>query len=432
MHYQNLFTVRKIAYICVLVSLLLTPFLSERASAQVSVLETFIDFRVNSSKVEPGFNDNANRLRLITDSLRHIADNGSVQISHVIFCGMASPEGSYEINKRLARERMQAVEKIVRGLVELPDSCVSYNADYIPWSHLAQMVNDSDISHKQEILSIIKGKSQIVDYHSGQKIDSRILKLKELDNGRVWQQMIQRFFAPMRNASVVITTIREPEPQELIADPVEKIDLEFNDTIDVELPAIDSPSDTVEVYEPDPIRYWNRRLYIKTNALGWALAITNVAGEVDLCRHLSFNLPIYYSAWNYFSSTVKFRTFTLQPELRYWFSEDNDGWFAGAHFGLGYYNIATGGEYRTQDHNGSSPALGGGVAIGYRLPISADQRWKIEFSAGAGVYRLHHDKFRNQPNGLLVYTEKKTHFGLDQLSVSIAYSFDLNRIRLSK
>lgn len=173
-----------------------------------------------------------------------------------------------------------------------------------------------------------------------------------------------------------------------------------------------------------------RKLYVKTNALGLGLAIANAAVEIDLCKHWSLNLPVYYSAWDYFTETIKFRTLAVQPEIRYWFSEKNpvnDGWYLGAHFGLAYYNIATDGEYRTQDHDGTSPALGGGLAVGYRMPISKNNRWKMEFSIGAGAYKLHHDKFRNYHNGLLVNTEKKTYIGIDQASVSFSYTFDLKR-----
>lgn len=172
---------------------------------------------------------------------------------------------------------------------------------------------------------------------------------------------------------------------------------------------------------------WQRRFYVKTNAIGWAMAVTNIAAEVDLAEHWSVTLPLYWSSWNYFKSTVKFRTVTLQPEARYWFSEYNDKWFAGAHLGLGWYNYATGGEYRTQDHGGHSPAIGFGLSGGYRLPISRDKRWKAEFSLGVGVYSRHYDKFRNQPNGLLVRTEKKAWFGIGQAAASVAYTIDLNK-----
>lgn len=172
------------------------------------------------------------------------------------------------------------------------------------------------------------------------------------------------------------------------------------------------------------------RLHLKTNALGWGLAIANVAVEVDLARHWSFTLPLYYSAWDYFKSTIKFRTFAVQPELRYWLSGSNDGLFAGAHFGLAYYNLAVDGDYRYQDHNDDTPAIGGGVAVGYRMPVCKGSRWRVEFSAGAGVYPLHYDKFRNTPrtkDGLMVGSEKKTYWGIDQLAVSFSYTFDLSK-----
>ncbi len=166
---------------------------------------------------------------------------------------------------------------------------------------------------------------------------------------------------------------------------------------------------------------------VKTNVPGLGMGIANVAIETDLCRHLSLCLPAYYSAWNHFTPTVKFRMLAIQPEIRYWFAEENDGWFAGAHFGMGYYNVATGGEYRIQDHDGNSPALGGGLAAGYRLPISRNGRLKMEFSLGAGAYSLHYDKFRNCKNGLMVATEKRTYIGLDQASVSLCYSIGMKR-----
>ena len=172
---------------------------------------------------------------------------------------------------------------------------------------------------------------------------------------------------------------------------------------------------------------WPRRVLVKTNAPAWGMLISNVAAEIDLDPHWSLNLPVYYSALNYFTSTIKFRTFSLQPEVRYWFSEENEGWFVGAHLGMAYFNFATDGAYRTQDHKGHSPAFGGGIAGGYRMPLSANKRWKIEFSLGAGVYSLYYDRFRNRHNGLLVDTKRKAYLGIDQVPISFVYTFYLKK-----
>jgi hypothetical protein len=190
--------------------------------------------------------------------------------------------------------------------------------------------------------------------------------------------------------------------------------------------------DTLAIIKPAVLteKEWTRKLLLKTNAIGLGMAIANVAAEIDIAKHWSFTLPIYYSAWNYFKSTIKFRNLAIQPEVRYWLSEQNDGFFTGIHFEMAYYNFAFDGEYRYQDHDGETPAIGGGVSIGYRLPISENNRWRVEFSVGAGVYPLHYDVFRNTPNtkdGLMTDSYKKTYWGIDQAAVTFSYMFNLNK-----
>ena len=160
------------------------------------------------------------------------------------------------------------------------------------------------------------------------------------------------------------------------------------------------------------------------------LRFSNVGAEIDFAKHWSFTLPIYYSAWNYIKPTIKFRTFSIYPEVRYWLSPNNDGLFLDVHLGLAYYNFAFDGDYRFQDHNGEKPAIGGGLSIGYMLPISDNNRWRIEFSLGAGVYAVHYDKFFNTPNtkeGLMIDSGKMTYWGIDQAAISFVYTFNLKK-----
>ncbi len=402
--------------------------------SQENRTEVCVDFRVNLMQIEQGYRDNKTRLHELVTLLQQLREDTTLNIVRVEFCGAASPEGSYEWNRHLAGGRLKALEKLVRSKVQIPDSIISYDDGYIPWSHLVSQISESDISHKQEILSIIEGPAEIVDYHSGRKIDSRILELQKLDGGRLWKQMLRRYFAPMRNACVAITTTRK-EPivtapaiwpaqiPELALDELD-VPLPVPPLADITLPIV---ADTLPM-SVQPAKPWQPKLYVKTNALGLGLAIANAGVEVDMGRHWSFNLPVYYSAWDYFSPTVKFRTFALQPEVRYWFSERylcNDGWFAGAHIGFAYYNLATNSDFRRQDHKGTTPTLGGGLAVGYRMPISANKRWKMEFSVGAGVYPLKFDLFHNYPNGLLWSTKSMTYVGFDQATLSFSYTFNL-------
>ena len=388
-------------------------------------IEVCVDFRVNKTNLDSSFSDNAIRVQEIISFLQEMRQDSTVRIVEVSFCGAASPEGSYQLNRKLAQGRLSSLEKLVRQEVEIPDSVITRNDSYIPWDILKSLVKDSELTHKEEVLAILEEESRLVDYHHpNTHIDNRIVKIKQLDEGRVWQQINRQFFSSMRNACTVIVTYRDElqtEP-EVISQPVEP-----------EVKTESEPAPVV-VPEPEPVpeiitgtEGWNRQLHVKTNAIGLAMAIANAGVEVDLAPHWSFTLPVYYSAWDYFKSTIKFRTFAVQPEFRYWFSENNHKFFIGAHFGYAQYNIAVDGNYRYQDHDGKSPALGGGVSVGYRMPISKNDKWHIEFTLGAGAYRLHYDRFYNVNNGKLMDTHKKTYCGVDNAAVNISYRFNLNK-----
>ena len=393
--------------------------------AQEKRTEICVDFRVNSTVIDSAYSDNAVRMREIIDFLEAIRRDSTINIVEVSFCGAASPEGSDQLNRRLAQGRLTALERLVRKEVDIPDSLITHNDSYIPWDYLKSQIEDSELLHKDEVIAILEEEARLVDYHyPNLHIDNRIVKLKNLDNGKVWQQMNKLFFGRMRNACAVFVTYKKelPPVQEPVIVP---------DTVVVE-PPVEIVRDTTSVVDniiPE-VEEWSRKLHLKTNAIGLGMAIANVAAEVDLAKHWSFTLPVYYSAWDYFKSTIKFRTFAVQPEFRYWLSEENDGFFAGAHFGLAYYNFAFDGDYRYQDHNRETPTIGCGVSIGYRLPISKNNRWRVEFSLGAGVYSNHYDKFHNTPrtkDGLMIESIKKTYWGIDQATVSFSYSFDLKK-----
>ena len=389
-------------------------------------MEICVDFRVNKTNLDSSFSDNAIRVQEIISFLQEMRQDSTVRIVEVSFCGAASPEGSYQLNRQLAQGRLSSLEKLVRQEVEIPDSVITRNDSYIPWDILKSLVQDSELTHKEEVLAILEEESRLVDYHHpNTHIDNRIVKIKQLDEGRVWQQINRQFFSSMRNACTVIVTYRDElqtEP-EVISQPVEP-----------EVKTESEPAPVV-VPEPEPVpeiitgtEGWNRQLHVKTNAIGLAMAIANAGVEVDLAPHWSFTLPVYYSAWDYFKSTIKFRTFAVQPEFRYWFHPENDGWFLGAHFGLAYFNFAFDGEYRYQDHNRETPSMGGGVAVGYRTHLSKNKRWKLEFAMGGGVYSVDYDKFHNTKvtkDGLMIASSvKNTYWGIDQAAISIAYAFD--------
>ncbi len=417
---------KKAKYLSIMILALLW---ASAAYSQDHSTEMRVYFRLNSTEIDSTYMDNAAHLHEIATTLRGISQDSTANITNVSLCGAASPDGTYEINRKMAQNRLSALEKFVRQQVDLPDSVITREDSYILWDKLKSQIEQSGLEGKEEAIEIIEEEPQLVAYSKWSRIDNRIVKLQKIGGGKFWQEIKEHNFDSLRNACAVVITYKKEVPviPEPVEEPVEEV--------------VEEPVEAVEEVAEEPVeaaeepasdeKEWHRHLDIKTNAIGWGLAIANLGVEIDLGRHWSFTLPIYFSSWDYFKSDIKFNTFAIQPEVRYWFSvkdQCNNGWFAGAHFGMAYYNLAAGGDYRYQDCSRETPALGGGLALGYRMPIGKKNHWRVEFTLGGGCYKLEYDKFYNVKNGLLVESGiEKTYWGLDMAAINFSYSFDLNK-----
>ena len=396
-------------------------------------------------KIDTLYNDNSQVIKELKEYISTLSQDTTIIISDLSLSAFASPDGTKTINTRMVRGRLNAIENLVLNNIDIPDSIITRNEQHLSWRDLELMIQESNLYRKGDVLTII---DEILDLESKKTPYNRsVLKLKALENGNIWEEIDHRFFNKMRSASVIFSTKEKEivnqesvqkdstivaivEKELAIEDapvvPVVPVKIEEEMIIDTNISLMTSKPEIVPMTE-DEIGDWHQGLYLKTNVLGLGLAMANTAVEIDLMQHLSLTLPIYYSAWNYFKQTIKFRTFAVQPEFRYWLSEENDGFFGGVHFGLAQYNIAVDGNYRYQDHDTKTPSLGGGISLGYRMPISKNNKWSIEFMIGGGVYGLHYDTFYNVEDGKYIDTNKKTYCGIDNAAINITYKFDLNR-----
>lgn len=371
---------------------------------------------INIAELDSSFVDNSERIMDIREFLTDIKNDSLTNITRVDFRGTASPDGTYDFNVWLSENRLRTFKELVNSYVTIPDSLIFAQSSAIPWDEFRQKVAESDIDHKEEVLLIIDEGPKLVPFWGNRRIDHRLLKLKKMYGGKVWDVLKKPILFDLRYGDAVFyyTT--------LLPVPFMSIDTYVPVAVNDLLPLPSAPR----------FETWLPNIYLKTNLIGWVMGSVNLAAEFDLGPHWSFNFPIYYCAWDYFKSTIKFRNFTVQPEFRYWPNAKgyNHGFFIGAHFGMMAYNFAVNGSTRYQDYRGKHPALGGGLAVGFRKAISKNQRWFIEFSAGAGAYHLNYSKFYNTPDvkdGAWYERKTKTFIGLDQLTLSIAYRFPLTK-----
>ncbi len=386
-----------------------------------SSIEIF--FRNNSSEYDPRYRGNARNISKFVEQTNALSESLTKGRVKVTFSASASPDGDRDHNDELSTLRLQSAMSALLSAGINSDFFNSVNASQtfsgaVPLSYLAPLVEKTsgNKSVKYGILSILEDTTL--------SEDEKLRALKAADRGRYWQWLKDNCFPVMRSFRALVRVVEEEDiPIEVPASMPRTVSARtlFPSQL---APATSRPP--IEDEDDESDAECQRKLTLKTNALGWSMLVANLGAEVDVTKNVSVHIPVYYSALDYFTSTVKFRTIALQPEVR-WNFTNPEGLFVGAHFMMAYFNFAVGGDYRIQDHDGNTPMLGGGLTVGYKLHFKNDPRWGVEFSAGVGAYRFSYDKFVNEANGPYVGTNSKVYFGPDNLSVSFFYEFDLGR-----
>lgn len=380
-----------------------------------------IYYRVGSSRYEPSFRSNEERVSRFVREYDGLAGTLGDRTPVTVFSASASPEGGAAWNDYLSRKRFLSSRRalVSAGLapeVFAPANLIPGMVGVFPEDEFVDRVHSSSLEEpmKSWVLTVLADSS--VTY--AEKIQTLIGK----DGGRCWKTLSAECIPPMRSFTAM-TGFAERDD---ISGAASFLKLRaLPDAGAIPLSVSDSlPGQSVRGAEVSMLH----KIAIKTNVLGLGLLMASLGVEFGLSRHLSIHIPVYYSGIDYFSDRVKFRTLALQPELRWNFSKV-DGLFVGAHATAAFFNIAVGGDYRYQDRTGDTPLAGGGLSLGYKLRFKDDPHWGVEFVIGAGAYRISYDRFVNEKNGPYVDTTDRTYIGPDNAAISVFYEFDLGRGR---
>ena len=375
-------------------------------------IDIVIDFPINSHQIERDFSDNARQLARL-DSLLGSGRDTTVSIDTVWVRAYASPDGRLDSNRRLSLRRMVSMRDYLVDTLGLDSEKIYGMESAVPWETFRGMIAERPFEGSDKVLEIIsEGNDDNITDNT-----RRMNRLKRLEGGKVWSILSRDYFPELRSAcTLVVCTSHPVAAPPAIEEPAEATSTEHM-AAPTEEEVVEEPT------EPEPRCYggW----HLRTSALGWASAVANISGEYDFSCHWSVGLSADYSGWNYGKETRKYRVLKLRPEVRCYPMSGHRGFFVEAHAAMMYYNVALPSwEYRIQDRGGRRPALGGGVGVGYRLPLGRGGRWSVEAAVGAGAYHLDYDRFENRANGLLVDSHKRFFFGIDNVALSIVYTIN--------
>lgn len=384
-----------------------------------------IDFPINSAGINADYSGNAASLKELHWLIDETVNDTAITLDTITVSGYASPDGSLAKNKELSLRRAFSIINYLEKECGVNDSVIVLGENIVPWDKFRDMLSSSDYPWRNEALQILS----VGNDDSAADNTRRMNRLKKLASGKAWSELKNEVLPLLRRA-IVVTVITNDAPATVPADDAadaglqqdgaELHDAETANNVAADTVANEGIADDAE-NEPTPCaKGWQ----LSTNALEWGLLISNIQGEWDFACNWSLNMSVHYSAVNYFTSTRKFRTFILRPELRYWFGSNHRGLFIDGHVQMAAYNFALSHwKYRIQDVDGKHPALGGGLGIGYRLPLGKSGRWALEAAIGAGVYHLKYNRFENRHNGQLVDTRSRTWCGIDNVAISLVYNF---------
>lgn len=404
------------------------------SSGQESRKEIRVGFPAGGSTLDETYGDNALRLSEVVSFLKNVQDDDTLELTRVSFCGSASPEGSFAVNRRLAEERLASLERYVRKRVFLPDSIVSAREGFIAWEYLAGLVGKSDMPHKEEALDVLRNVPEFTYNNKGMLVDSRKKRLMELQYGRTWNYMHRCFFDRLRNASVILVTVRQNLPA---------VETAGKET--AELPCIPSPADTVpaDTVSTDTLPASVRTdtlvsvsgktkpfyMALKTNMLYDLLAVPNLSAEFYLGRSWSVTAGWMYGWWNKNDSHRYWRAYGGDIAVRRWFGKKAGekpltGHHVGVYGQLFTYDLEWGGK----GYMGGKPGgslwdelnYAAGVEYGYSLPVA--RRLNIDFTLGVGYWGGKYYEYIPLDGHYVWQATKQRHwFGPTRLEVSLVW-----------
>lgn len=358
-----------------------------QAFGQESRKEVCIGFPVGNSTLDTAYGNNAARLSEVVSFLESVKKDSTLELVEVSFCGSASPEGGFAINRELAEKRRNSLERYVRERVSLPDGIISRPEGFIAWERLAELVEVSDMPHKEEAVDVLRNVPEFTYNNKGVLVDSRKKHLMELQYGRTWHYMHKHFFDQIRNASVILVTVRQKPVIE------EK-------TVVKEEPVVPAPADTTAVVEKadtivavSPETSKPFYMALKTNMLYDVLAVPNIGVEFYLGKNWSISGNWMYGWWKKNSSHRYWRIYGGDLAVRYWLGKKaNEKPLTGHHIGIYGQAFTYDFEWGGKGYMGGEPGgtlwaktnYATGVEYGYSLPVA--NRLNIDFTLGVGYW----------------------------------------------
>lgn len=156
--------------------------------------ESYLDFAVGKTNINPEFGRNAVELEKIRRMIELVQNDGDLTVKRISIVGYASPEGSLAMNERLSEGRAKALQGYLQSRYpSIPGALYSVHFGGENWDDLVRAVEASDMPDRQAVLDVI-------DRYA--VTEGRESKLMALKGGTPWRYMLKEMFPALRKVAV--------------------------------------------------------------------------------------------------------------------------------------------------------------------------------------------------------------------------------------
>lgn len=164
----------------------------EETKRREESLTAQITFPVSQTTLNLNLGNNRSEIKRIDDKLTELTRNKNLTVDALSIAGYASPEGSEDLNNRLAQGRVDRVAQYIVSKSPRLKGHYTSSAMGADWDGLREAIATSSLDHKEQVLEILQK----------EPVSERTAALRAIDDGQTYAQLLQTYYPPLRRTVI--------------------------------------------------------------------------------------------------------------------------------------------------------------------------------------------------------------------------------------
>lgn len=160
-----------------------------------------LNYRVGRYELLRDFEDNALVLDKVDQIIGEVRNDDNLTLQTLTVTGYASPEGDYNSNLELSKNRAYSFISYLEKSHGLSPSMMKTDWKGEDWNGLGKVISSSSLKDKDAIMRIINEQSDIT---------KRKQSLRSLSNGETYRILLKEYYPPLRRNEYTIAYVARP------------------------------------------------------------------------------------------------------------------------------------------------------------------------------------------------------------------------------